>query len=210
MMKEKAIIMVGPRSSHNSDFAVFEKFRDWSSIKERKVLEKGMYFAVLELKHKRMADIYPNLFVQSFLPHSSGESLRVERRHYGAFVPSDSEMQASDDLEFDAVQLYQIKGDAEVELILLDGQCKKASYMKKLAERICKEQNFQQLGKLEHLMYHCPQSAGYFLALRSYEVWSVVVGENTGFSLNKKVLIFDYNTGIPAIVEYNDRHFERM
>ena len=210
MMKEKAIIMVGPKSHHNSVFAVFESFRSWSLIKAEKVLDVGMYFAVLELRYNQRADIFPNLFIQGYRPHSSGAALHVDCRRYGAFIPSGSEKYAIDDLEFDAAQLYQIKGDEDVELILLDGQCKNASCIKKLAKRICKEQNFQELGELEHLMYHCPQSAGYFLALRSYEVWSVVVGENTGFSLSKKVLIFDYNTGIPAIVEYNDRHFERM
>ena len=209
-MGTNAIIMLGQKSSYNSPFAVFESFENWALLKRQKLLEDGMYFAVLIIGDKRKIDIHPNIFIQGYRPHSSGQKLSVLRREYGAFVPYGKNILAEDDMIFAQCQLYQVVSGLSVELILRNEECHSEKSIERMVARICAEQNFQTLGKIKRFIYHCPQSAGYFLGDRSYEVWSVVVGKNTGFSLDKKVLILDCDTGIPAIVDYNEQHFEKI
>ena len=61
------------------------------------------------------------------------------------------------------------------------------------------------------LRYHCDKSRGYFLAGRDYDVWAQLVGqvENTQ-ELTKKVLIVDYNCGLPCVVDFNEDNFELL
>lgn len=209
MKEEKAIVMVGRKSPVNSAFAVFEHFKDWTTLRAHKVLPDKAYFVVLTLANKNKADIVPNLFVQGYRPHSSGSQLLVEKRRYGAFISAEKEAQHSDDVHFLQVQLYQIKEGNEVELILSSGECQLQDRIEKLAERICQERNYTKFGKIGLYRYHCPSSVGYFLANRIYKVWAGIIGRNKDFSLEKKILIMDYYTGIPAVVDYDDEMFRK-
>jgi len=64
---------------------------------------------------------------------------------------------------------------------------------------------------IKMLRYHCDKSRGYFLAGRDYDVWAQLVGqvENTQ-ELTKKVLIVDYNCGLPCVVDFNEDNFELL
>ena len=210
-MGVNSIIMLGQKSGYKSNFAIFESLENWALLKKQKLLEEKMYFAVLIVGNKRKIDIHPNLFVQGYRPHSCGEKLSVLKREYGAFVPYDKQTLAEDDMVFAECQLYQIASSGLcVELILRNGESREEQCIERLVGRICGEQGFQMLGKIKRFVYHCPRSSGYFLSDRSYDVWSVVVGKSNGFSLDKKVLILDYDTGIPAIVDYDEQHFEKV
>lgn len=225
MLREGAIQMIGPnKSAWRSPFVVFESFAKWGSLKDEKKLANGMYFAVMTTASKAKIDIIPNLFVQGYRPHSSGAVIHVQKRRYGEFVPAARGDKYNDDVVFDQVQLYQVKNDNNVELVLRDGEClndkgetitvkqecRTTKGIQKLVDRICADNSFEVLGNLKQYYYHCPVSSGYFLALRSYHVWSVLIGVNTGFSFQKKVLVMEYYTGIPAVVDYDDRHFEKL
>ena len=168
-----------------------------------------VYFLVVTLADKDKADIRPNLYVQGYRPHSSGAHLSVDTRRYGEFVPNDKAQKRcfSDDIVFLECQLYQVKEDLDVELVLKSGDSHDKAKIAELAKRICWERGYQQLSDVAVYHYDCPRSAGYFLTGRQYKVWSMLVGEPTGFELRKRVLIFDYDTGIPAIVEYEDDCF---
>lgn len=210
-MKKKAIEMVvGTKSSWSSPFAIFESFQDWEMIKTNKVLPDGVYFAVITLEDKSKADIHPNIFVQGYRPHSSGAQLHVDKRRYGKFISQGMPKEAPDDVEFDLVQLYQVKEGLKVELVLKQGECQTAAGVQKLVDRICEERQLEKLSEVKHYRYTCPKSVGYYLKNRTYNVWSIMVGVNTGLSLDKKVLIIDYLTGIPAIVLYEDSCFEKV
>ena len=206
---KKNIKMIGKKSPIDSTFAVFESFSDWLTLKESKVLPEEVYFAVLRPTNKAKADIYPNLFVQGYRPHSSGAQIHVDKRRYAKFVPAGQKV-AADDLEFNKVQLYQVKGEREVELVLQEGESQTLAGAEKLVNRICSERKIEKLSDIKRYHYTCPNSVGYYLKDRDYDVWSVLVGENTGFSLTKKVLVVDYLTGIPAIVPYQDKSFEKI
>jgi hypothetical protein len=209
-MEKKAIIMVGKKSSPHSVFAVFEHFNDWTTLRENKVIPDGFYFAVILSQSKTKVDIFPNLFVQGYRPHSSGAQIHVDKRRYDKFVPDNGMRVTEDDIAFEQVQLYKVIDGRKVELIFTNGESRIESVVQSLADRICQDGNFEKLGSVKRYRYHCPIAAGYFLACRSYDVWSILVGKSNGFSLEKKVLIIDYLTGIPAIVPYDDRHFEAV
>lgn len=204
------IQLIGQKSPLNSAFAVFEHFSSWKKLKEEKKLPEGVYFAVLVIANKNKSDIYPDLFVQGYRPHSSGAHIHVETRGYGAFVPSDDQIKSLDDLVFEQAQLYQVKGNQKVELVLRNGECQSKIFVCHLVSRICAERNLERLSDIKHYRYRNSVSVGYFLAEREYEVWSLLVGVNTGFSLEKKVLIMDYYTGIPAIISYEDKCFKKI
>ena len=95
---KKNIKMVGEKSPIESSFAVFESFGDWLTLKRTKVLPQGVYFAVLRPTNKTKADIFPNLFVQGYRPHSSGAQIHVDKRRYAKFVPAGQKV-AADDLD---------------------------------------------------------------------------------------------------------------
>lgn len=209
-MNETAIIMVGKKKSDcQSPFAVFETFKAWTHLREIKVIQNGFYFAVLVLQDKQNADIHPDLFVQGYRPHSSFAKLYVDKRRYGRFVKAE-EKEYCDDVVFAAVQLYQIMGAREVRLVLKNGESHDLAKVTELAGQICQELKLELLGNLRLVEYYCPVSSGYFLANYHYKVWAAVVGERNGLKLDKKALIFDYETGIPGVVEYDDRHFETI
>lgn len=211
MSKEKAIEMVGTMSPCSSPFAIFEHFQDWKMVKTNKVLPDGVYFAVITLEDKsKAADIHPNIFVQGYRPHSSGAQIHVDKRRYGKFISQGMPKEAPDDVAFNLVQLYQVKGDLKVELVLKQGECQTAAGVQKLVDRICGERQLEKLSEVKRYRYICPASVGYYLKNRTYNVWSVLVGVNTGFSLDKKVLVVDCLTAIPAIVPYEDSCFEKV
>jgi len=211
-MNTDQIIMVGNRSDCHSDFAVFEAFKNWRQLRTVKILPERVYFAVLTIADKKKADIIPNLMVQGYRPHSSCAWLSVDTRRYGEFVKKETvrDKVYPDDVVFSESQLYRIKGETKVELVLLSGDSYKEEKIETLADCICKERGYEPLGELALYDYECPRSAGYFLKGRNYRVWAVLVGEPTGFELRKRVLIFDYWTGIPSIVEYNDECFFKI
>ena len=210
MEEKKAIIMVGKKSSPHSVFAVFENFGDWKQLQQEKVIPNGFYFAVLKLDDKIRADIYPDLFVQGYRPHSSGAQIHVDKRRYGKFVEDEGMRVAKDDLVFSECQLYQIIKNREVELVLSDKESQVVSGVEKLVQRICMQQSLTVLSDILRYRYHCPESTGYFLKGRSYDVWFVLVGKNEGLFLKKEVLVIDYLTGIPAIVPYTELCFETI
>lgn len=207
-MKEKSILMRGEKSDYTSSFSVFESLSSWEKVREYKVIPEGFYFAVLVVSGKKCVDVYPDLFIQGYRPHSSCGRMHVDKRRYAKFINDEGLREAPDDVVFFRSQLYQIVGKREVELVLKNGECRTVEGATKLTERICKEYSFEKLGDVKRCTYHCSDSSGYFLAHRSYDVWSVLVGENAGFTLDKKVLVIDYLTGIPSIVPYDESHFE--
>lgn len=204
---EDKIIMLDRKSNCSSDFAVFEHFRSWKNLRESLVLPNGVYFAVLVSLEKFRFQIEPNLFIQGYQPHSSGKNVVCSQRGYGAFIQDESLRRSEDDLLFFSSQLYQIKEKTIVELILCEGESQDLQKTKWLAQRICNERSYQQLGDLARYNYFCRSSAGYFLAGRNYQVWAMLIGESTGFSLKKRMLVIDFLTGIPSIVDYVDDNF---
>lgn len=206
---KNSIVMIGDKSKALSSFAVFESFKDWKRIRDIKILPQGAYFAVLVLADRQAVDIMPDLFVQGYRPHSSGKNISADRRRYGEFVREKRDG-FNDDVVFLQSQLYQVMGEREVTLVLKNGDSHSVEKIAQLAERICVANGYERLSDIKEYRYNCPVSAGYFLACRTYRVWSVLIGEPTGFSLDKKVLIFEYETGIPAVVGYDDRHFEKL
>ena len=208
-MKNSSIIMVGDKSDAFSPFAVFETFKNWTSVRDVKILPQGVYFAVLVLTDYQTVDIRPDLFVQGYRPHSSGKNLSVDKRRYGEFV-REKRTNFKDDVVFCQSQLYQVMGEREVALVLKNGDSHCFEKIEQLTKKICAENGYERLSDIKKYSYSCPSASGYFLACRTYHVWSVLIGKSTGFALDKKVLIFEYETGIPAIVDYDDRNFERM
>ena len=199
MKKEAIVLVVNKKSAPSSSFAVFETINSWATLKEIKVIPNGHYFAVLVVNGN--PDIRPDLFVQGYRPHSSCRVIHTDRRRYGEFVRN-ARPEFKDDVIFYDSQLYQIKGDLEVELILKSGESQNADEMQKLAQRICNDHGYIQLEPLETYEYACPVSVGYFLAGRKYHIRATLVGKVNELSMEKKLLIFEYETGIPALVEY--------
>ena len=168
-MKENAIIMVGKKKSHVcSLFAVFELFKDWSLVRARKVIPDGAYFAVLTVS-ERDEEIVPHLFVQGYRPHVSKKDVSDKRR-YGEFVPQPRERGFKDDIVFEQCQIYQIKGEREVELVLTNNERKNPEAIKKFAQRICEEQGLVMSSELQKTSWLCNQEVDYFLQGREYDV----------------------------------------
>jgi len=212
-MKTEIVLKGEKRSDLNSSFAVFETFKDWKQLRENKVISKGMYFAVVIMKNQSRIEIMPDLFVQGYHPHSSGAALGNIKRRYGQFVRCDKANEYKryhDDVVFLQANIYQCLGDREVELVLKDGENYDIKETQKFVERICKQRDLQILGELNVLKYSCPKSEGYFLKGRDYLVCAVVVGKSEQFSVHKQVLIFDFHTGIPAVVDYVDEAFSKV
>ena len=201
--------MVGDKkSSCHSPFAVFETLKGWTTTRATKVIPDGTYFAVLVRQDGGNVDVHPNLFVQGYRPHRSFAKLYVDKRRYGRFVKGEvTKLSGDDDVAFAEAQLYQVVGEREVRLVQKDGESHDEGKMLELAEHICCEQGLELLGELQLAEYSCPISSGYFLAGYSYKVWVAVVGLQEHLKLTKKALIFDYDTGIPGLVECNEDHF---
>ena len=210
-MEKNTIIMKGKKSHIGSSFSVFENLNSWKLVAQDKVIPVGSYFAVLTVGSKQV-EVRPDLFVQGYRPHSSSKVLSVQKRRYGAFVRNGtSESQKyDDDVHFAQANLYQRLGELEVELVLSDGESHDKDAMTALVLRICEQQSLQPLGELKVLKYSCKSSKAYFLAGRSYKVWAVMVGKDEDMSMMKKVLIFDYETGIPALVDYDETSFTEI
>lgn len=210
-MEKNTIIMKGKKSHIGSSFSVFENLNSWKLVAQDKVIPVGSYFAVLTVGSKQV-EVRPDLFVQGYRPHSSSKILSVQKRRYGAFVRNGtSESQTyDDDVEFAQANLYQRIGELDVELVLSDGECHDKDAMTALMLRICEQQYLQPLGELKVLKYFCKNSKAYFLSGRSYKVWAVMVGKDEDMSMTKKVLIFDYETGIPALVDYDETSFTEL
>ena len=211
-MEKNTIIMKGKKKSDvSSSFAIFESLNSWRRVADSKLIPYGVYFAVVTT-NKQWAEVKPDLFVQGYRPHSSSEMLSVIKRRYGAFVRNGtSESQTyDDDVEFAQANLYQRIGELEVELVLSDGDSHDKDAMTALMLRICEQQYLQPLGELKVLNYFCKNSKAYFLSGRSYKVWAVMVGKDEDMSMTKKVLIFDYETGIPALVDYDESSFSEL
>ncbi len=206
-MKKNSIILVGNRKSDcKSSFAAFESFGDWAMLRKTKVIPEGMYFVVVIPQNERKIDIVPDLFVQGYRPHSSSAEMYVDKRRYGRFVTETVEF--ADDLPIFSSQLYQVIGERQVRLVLMEGESLEQDKIAALAGDICKELKLEQMSDLNTVMYHCSASSGYFLKQRDYKVWAMMVGERKDLCLVKKVLVFDFGTGIPGIVEYKAGDFE--
>lgn len=209
IMEKSAIIMLGSKKSDSkSPFAVFENFGNWSYLKNNKIIPEGMYFAVVVPENNKKVDIFPDLFIQGYRPHSSVAKMSVSKRRYGRFVEGLAEF--DDDMPIVSSQLYRAVGEREVELVLKVGECRQLPKIGLLACKICGEFNLERMGALKMVKYSCSASSGYFLKGRDYKVWAVVVGERKDFSLVKKALVFDFITGIPGIVEYKEEDFETV
>lgn len=213
-MEKNTIIMSGAKKSDvSTSFAVFESLNSWRRVADSKVIPYGVYFAVVTT-NKQWAEVKPDLFVQGYRPHSSSGMLSVIKRRYGAFVRYDDNDDESqhydDDVVFTQANLYQRINELEVELVLQDGDSHDCEAMTALMLRICEQQTLQPLGELKVLKYSCKNSKAYFLSGRSYKVWAVMVGKGEDMSMTKKVLIFDYETGIPALVDYDETSFTEL
>lgn len=201
-MRNDKIVMIGKKSNSYTSFAVFESLSSWRTLREMKVIPVGHYFAVLVVNDRICLDVRPDLFVQGYRPHSSSSVLHVDRRRYGEFV-REARPEFKDDVVFCESQLYQVKGELEVELVLGAGEASDVTCMEGLVQRICAECGYNELGKLGVYSYECKKSVGYFLAGRKYKIWATVVGKVNELSMSKKILIFEYETGIPALIDFD-------
>lgn len=211
MNTRKEIQLVGTRRSRpSSSFTVFEYFKNWTDIRQEKVLPVGCYFIVATVA-KKMVELRPDLFIQGYRPHSSCPVFSISKRRYGAFVRVGlaSEKIADDDVSFYQAQLYKVMGENDVELILKDGESHDRVKIQHVVSRICRDEKLETFGSLKRYLYSPKESILYFLAGRTYSVWSIVVGQSQGLSgIVKKVLVFDYETGIPALVPYDESCFK--
>lgn len=215
MNTRKEIQLVGTRRSQSgSSFTVFEYFKNWTDIRQEKVLPVGCYF-IVAIVDKKMVELRPDLFIQGYRPHSSSPVFGVSKRRYGAFVRAglnpEPEQVVDDDVSFYQAHLYQVMGENEVELILEDGESHDQVKIQHVVSRICRDEKLESFSKLKRYLYSPKESILYFLAGRTYSVWSVVVGQSQGLSgIVKKVLVFDYETGIPALVPYDESCFKKL
>ncbi len=213
MNTQKSIQMVGERRSQTgSEFTVFEYFKNWTDIRQEKVLPVGSYFIVAAVD-KRMVELRPCLFIQGYRPHSSSAIFGVPKRRYGAFIPvgSEPEKMADDDVLFYQAQLYKVVGEREVELILKNDERHDEVKIRSVVSRICQEEKLEMFGRLKRYLFSPKESVLYFLAGRTYSVWSIVVGQANGLNgIEKKILVLDYETGIPALVPYDESCFEKL
>ena len=194
-MTQTEKFLTGARCSQgSSDLAVFESCSMWPKIRQSKIIPVGFYFVagILAGRLKQKADLVPGIFIQGYRPHSSNGLFSSEKRGYGALLvkPESDVKTAPDDLVLCEANVYQMKEDDRFELVLMNSEWRHPEAVKQF-------------------VYHCDKSRGYFLAGRDYEVWSQLVGlvENTQ-GLSKKVLVVDYNCGIPCVVDFKEENFE--
>ena len=116
---------------------------------------------------------------------------------------------APDDLVLCEANVYQMKEDDRFELVLMNSEWRHPEAVKQFMVRLRQEHRLEEISDVKKCVYHCDKSRGYFLAGRDYEVWSQLVGlvENTQ-GLSKKVLVVDYNCGIPCVVDFKEENFE--
>lgn len=213
METEKNWSFIGDRRSpSSSDLAVFEGGSLWRKIRQTKIIPDGFYFVagILPDKLKKKADLVPNIFVQGYRPHSSNGPFVCEKRSYGSIfvgiVPE--ELKHDDDLHLVEANVYKVVGSDCFELVLKNGEWQDMKTVEPFMARLRDEYDLLPTSDIKKFIYHCDKSRGYFLAGRDYEVWSQLVGVvETPHQLTKKVLIVDYNCGIPCIVDFNAENF---
>lgn len=215
-MEEKSYCFVGERrSSGSSDFAVLECTRLWKDILARKIIPEGFYFVagILTARRGREITLRPNIFIQDYSPHSSNGPFSSSKRGYGAIWVGESgeNVPAEDDIIFAEAKVYQIVENGCFRLVLENlewrDEHKAADFMTNLRE----ERKLVKTSEVRRMIYHCPKSRGYFLAGRDYEVWAQLIGiVEEAQNLAKKVLIVDYNCGLPCIVDFNEDDFKMV
>ena len=213
-MTQTEKFLTGARCSQgSSDLAVFESCSMWPKIRQSKIIPVGFYFVagILAGRLKQKADLVPGIFIQGYRPHSSNGLFSSEKRGYGALLvkPESDVKTAPDDLVLCEANVYQMKEDDRFELVLLNSEWRHPEAVKQFMVRLRQEHRLEEISDVKKCVYHCDKSRGYFLAGRGYEVWSQLVGlvENTQ-GLSKKVLVVDYNCGIPCVVDFKEENFE--
>ncbi|OLA78944.1 MAG: hypothetical protein BHW57_08510 [Azospirillum sp. 47_25] len=185
----------------------------WPKIRQSKIIPVGFYFVagILAGRLKQKADLVPGIFIQGYRPHSSNGLFSSEKRGYGALLvkPESDVKMAPDDLVLCEANVYQMKEDDRFELVLMNSEWRHPEAVKQFMVRLRQEHRLEEISDVKKCVYHCDKSRGYFLAGRDYEVWSQLVGlvENTQ-GLSKKVLVVDYNCGIPCVVDFKEENFE--
>ena len=213
-MTQTEKFLTGARCSQgSSDLAVFESCSMWPKIRQSKIIPVGFYFVagILAGRLKQKADLVPGIFIQGYRPHSSNGLFSSEKRGYGALLvkPESDVKTAPDDLVLCEANVYQMKEDHRFELVLMNSEWRHPEAVKQFMVRLRREHRLEEISDVKKCVYHCDKSRGYFLAGRDYEVWSQLVGlvENTQ-GLSKKVLVVDYNCGIPCVVDFKEENFE--
>jgi len=209
----KTNCFIGERRSHvNSDLAVFECSNVWNWIQSVKIIPEGFYFVagLLPYNMKRMTDIVPNIFVQGYRPHSENGPFASERRSYGALLVGDSGdiKPEKDDICLLEANLYQAVENGCFQLILMNQEWRDLAKVKDFMARLRDERNLLETSGIKKCIYRCNKSRGYYLAGRIYVVWAQLVGEvESAQELTKKVLIVDYNSGLPCVVDFDEGNF---
>ena len=203
------------RSPVSSALAVFECSNVWSKLQPTKIIPEGFYFIAGLLPHnlRRKADVVPNIFVQGYRPHSENCLFASEQRSYGALWVGEMEEEKlrKDDICLMEANVYQVVGNGCFRLVLMNLEWREHTNASVFMDGLREEHKLLATSDIKMLRYHCDKSRGYFLAGRDYDVWAQLVGqvENTQ-ELTKKVLIVDYNCGLPCVVDFNEDNFELL
>ena len=212
MEKKKEKFLVGERrSSGASDLAVLKKKKNWPALHATKIIPVGFYFVagILCDAQKRKADLHPNVFVQSYRPHSSSGMFAADKRAYGALWVGDMpETAAKDDVHLLEANVYRMVHGDDFELVLANKEWENEEKVTAFMRRFREELGLEGLSGLKKFKYTCEKSRGYFLKGRTYEVWSQLVGRpEKSLELTKKVLIVDLHCGVPCVVDYAEENF---
>lgn len=209
---EKNCFIGERRSSVDAALAVFECSKVWDRIQAIKIIPKGFYFVagLLPYHMKSKVDIVPNIFVQGYRPHSGNGPFASEQRSYGALWVGDitGKTLGKDDICLVQANVYQVVENGCFRLVLMDQEWRDFSLASDFMARLRDEHKLLETSEIKRFIYHCDKSRGYFLSGRNYEVWAQLVGqvENTQ-ELTKKVLIVDYNCGLPCVVDFDEDNF---
>lgn len=211
-MKKSYCFIGERRSSGASDFAVLECSKLWKDILARKIIPEGFYFVagILTERHGREITLRPNIFVQDYSPHSSNGPFSSSKRGYGAIWVGGSgeNIPAEDDIILAEANVYQVVENGCFRLVLKNLEWRDEDEAVKFMAALCAERHLVKTSEMRRMVYCCRKSRGYFLAGRTYEVWAQLIGIVEGTqNLGKKVLIVDYNCGLPCIVDFDERDF---
>lgn len=210
--KRKETFLVGERRSpKQSDLAVFENYKNWPELHSIKIIPVGFYFVVgiLSYRQRHKADLHPRVFVQGYRPHTSSGMFASDKRAYGALWFGDMPAQSpEDDLCLVEANVYRIVHGDDFELVLANQEWQDKEKVSAFMKRFCEEQGLESLSNVKKFNYSCDKSRSYFLKGRKYEVWAQLIGRpEKSLELTKKVLIVDWNCGIPCLVDYNEKNF---
>ena len=114
-----------------------------------------------------------------------------------------------DDIILVEANVYQVVKNGCFRLTLMNQEWRDVAKASDFMAAFCQEQNLLPISGIKKFIYHCDKSRGYFLVGRTYVVWAQLVGlVGNAQDLIKKVLIVDYNCGLPCLVDFKEPIFE--